>query len=426
MGRNVLVVGSGAREHALAWSLKQSTSLDALFCAPGNAGTAAIATNLNIDAADQAGIAAVVEQHAIDLTIIGPEAPLAAGLADHLRAEGRLVFGPDRGAAQIESSKAWAKEIMESSGVPTAGSVTVDDLDHAQRVIESFSEPLVVKADGLAAGKGVVICSSREEARSAATDMLAAGGAGRRVLIEEFLEGTEVSLLVVTDGQMAMPLIPACDYKAVGEGDTGPNTGGMGAYAPPAWFDDQLVDIAMEQIINPTLSALRERGHDYRGVLYAGLMLTNDGLKVLEFNCRFGDPETQVVLPLLETDFLDLCLATARGELSAFGTLTWKPGAAVGVVLASGGYPGNYQTGLPITGLDDMPDDVLVLHAGTTLKDGQLVTSGGRVLTVVSVAENLAIARERTYAQLAGIDFEGRQYRNDIALRELDGASISS
>jgi phosphoribosylamine--glycine ligase len=418
---DVLVVGGGGREHALAWKLAQSASIGRLYCAPGNAGTAALGMNLPVDDGDLDGIVAVVEERDIGLTVIGPEAPLAAGLADRLRERGRLVFGPDSDAAQIESSKAWAKEIMEEWGVPTGRAVVVSTLDQALAAIDSSPLPVVVKANGLTAGKGVYVCQSRNEAREAARLLMAEeifGRSGETVLVEEFLTGMEVSLLAVADGATVIPLLPACDYKTIGEGDTGPNTGGMGAYAPPGAVDERLVGAIVDTIIRPTLEGIRARAGAYRGVLYAGLILTSDGPKVLEFNCRFGDPEAQVVLPMLQADLLELCLATARGELAALPPLAWHEGACVAVVLASGGYPGAYSTGYPIHGLDALPAGGLIFHAGTALRDGEIVTAGGRVLAAAGRGSTIAEARRLAYATADAISFEGAYRREDIGLRE--------
>lgn len=348
MTSNVLVVGSGAREHVLCWKLSQSVGLGELYCAPGNAGTSILATNLAYEETDFNGLIAAVDERNIDLVIVGPEAPLAAGLADALRAENTPVFGPDREAARIESSKAWAKSLMEQASIPTGKAQVVSTLEDAESVIHGMSEPLVVKADGLAAGKGVFICQEREEARDVCLSLLQSGilgDAGRTVLIEEFLTGMEVSVLAVTDGTNVVPLLPACDYKRVGEGDTGPNTGGMGAYAPPGAVNRELVDEITRRIIEPAIEAMRMEGLTYRGVIYAGLILTDAGPKVLEFNCRFGDPEAQVVLPMLKSDLLDLCMRAAAGDLADVQTLEWHEGGCVGVVLASEGYPGSYERG---------------------------------------------------------------------------------
>ncbi len=417
---NVLVVGSGGREHALAWKLSQSPGLGELFCAPGNPGTAQIATN--ISATDFQAIAEAVERHKIDLIIIGPEAPLADGLADLLREQEHLVFGPGNEGARIESSKTWAKDIMEEMNVPAARATVVTDPESAREIIHTSSYPVVIKADGLAAGKGVLICTSQAEAESAIQQVMVDrefGEAGNTVLIEEFLTGTEVSLLAVTDGTTTLPLIPACDYKRAGDNDTGLNTGGMGAYTPPGLMSPDLVDEVMKQIIQPTIWGMRAQGIDYRGVLYAGLMLTESGPRVLEFNCRFGDPETEVVLPMLDSDFLELCIATAQGKLAEVPPLRWHSGACVSVVMASGGYPGSYQTGYPISGLDDLPAESMVFHAGTTSENGSINTAGGRVLAVTARGDSIQTARDLAYEYCQRISFEGAIYRQDIALREL-------
>ncbi|MEZ4520238.1 MAG: phosphoribosylamine--glycine ligase [Thermomicrobiales bacterium] len=420
---NVLVVGLGGREHTLAWKLRQSPDLGELYCAPGNAGTRAVATNLDVSDGDVDGLLAAAEEYGIDLVVVGPEAPLAAGLADRLRESGLLVFGPNRAAAQIESSKSWAKEIMEEWGVPTGAARVATSVKDAHGAVDASSLPIVVKADGLTTGKGVYVCSRRDEAHQAVDALMADGifgEAGATVLIEEFLDGMEISILAVTDGTTIVPLLPACDYKRIGEGDTGPNTGGMGAYCPPGRADGALVDRIVREIIRPTLDGIRSRAGEYRGVLYAGLILTGSGPKVLEFNCRFGDPETQVVLPMLESDFLQLCLATARGELADHPPLRWSEGGCVAVVLASEGYPGSYTTGLPIAGLEAIPDGGVVFHAGTSTDNGGVVTSGGRVLAAVGRGPTLADARDLAYQTADAISFEGAYRRNDIASRELE------
>ncbi len=418
----VLVVGSGGREHTLAWKLGQSADLEALYCAPGNAGMAAVATNLDIADSDIDGLVAAAWEHAIDLVVVGPEAPLAAGLADSLRAAGFLVFGPNQAAAQIESSKSWAKEIMEEWGIPTGQAQVVTSLEGARVALDQAGLPVVVKADGLTTGKGVYVCATRDEADDAVARLMQEGifgDAGATVLIEEFLEGLEVSVLALTDGETILPLLPACDYKRIGEGDTGPNTGGMGAYCPPAAISAADMEQVVREIIAPTLSGIRARAGEYRGVLYAGLIMTASGPKVLEFNCRFGDPETQVVLPMLASDLLELCLATARAELASAPALEWHDGGCVAVVLASGGYPGSYDTGLPISGLDALPDGGLAIHAGTAVADGELVTAGGRVLAAVGRGGTLADARRLAYETADAISFEGAYRREDIASREL-------
>ncbi len=427
MSKNVLVVGSGAREHAIAWKLAQSPRIGTIYCAPGNPGTAEIAENLDIDVNDAEGMWQAIERHAIDLTIVGPEDPLANGIADVLRERGQPVFGPSRAGARIESSKAWAKEIMQARAVPTGQSVHCDSLEAALDTIYDAQFPLVLKADGLAAGKGVVICQDRAEAETAVRAMMqekSLGDAGTTVLIEEFLSGMEVSLLAVTDGERVVPLLPACDYKPLETGDRGPNTGGMGAYTPPAVADQAWVTTLLNDVFLPVLAELRDRGIDYRGVLYAGVILTETGPKVLEFNCRFGDPETQVILPMLKTDFLDLCDAAARGDLTSMPPLEWHAGACVGVVLAAGGYPGSYRKGDPISGLDSLPEGGIVFQAGTAFQDGNIVTNGGRVLTAVGRGPSMAAARELAYRTAQAVTFPDSFHREDIALREITSGCL--
>jgi len=420
----VLLVGSGAREHALAWKLAQSPQCDDLLVTPGNAGIAAAFRTAPIAANDVSGLTDLAVAERADLVIVGPEEPLANGLADALLTRGIPVFGPTRAGAMIESSKAWAKELLAEAGVPTAHAEAFTDFDAALAALERVRYPVVVKADGLAAGKGVAVCTTRREAASAVGDCLQAGAfgkAGQIVLIEEYLAGDEVSVLALVDGETVVPLMPARDHKRVGDGDTGPNTGGMGAYAPTRLANAAWQARILADILQPTARALVQRGIHYRGVLYAGLILTADGPKVIEYNCRMGDPETQVILPLLNADWLTLCHATATGTLAAVAdTVHWHDGVCVGVVLASGGYPGDYAKGIPITGLDILDADALVFHAGTARNDaGQTVTSGGRVLTVCAVAPTLAAARDRAYTNAKCIHFAGMQYRNDIAVREL-------
>ncbi len=424
MSSRVLIVGNGAREHALAWKIAQSPHCAELIVAPGNAGLAGKFRTITIPATDIDGIVALAVSERIDLVVVGPEEPLARGLADALRARGIPCFGPNRDGARIESSKAWTKDLLHRAGVPTARAETFSDIQHALPALEEVSYPVVIKADGLAAGKGVTICAMRGEAESAVRQSLeggAFGAAGQTVLIEEFLTGDEVSVLALVDGETVVPLLPARDHKRIGEGDSGPNTGGMGAYAPTTLVDDAMLAHIMERILRPTARALADQGIVYRGVLYAGLILTADGPKVIEYNCRFGDPETQVILPLLDADLLALCAAAATGRLAGVvDTVRWHPGACVGVVLASGGYPGAYPTGLPITGLDTLDTAALVFHAGTKKDDdGRIVTSGGRVLTVAAVASTLHAARDRAYANADRIHFDGVTYRRDIAVREL-------
>ncbi len=421
-GLTVLVVGSGGREHALAWSLARSPSVSRVLVAPGNGGTAAIAENLPIPATDIPALVAAARDLRVDLTVVGPEEPLARGLVDAFREAGLLAFGPTRQAAEIEASKAWAKEVMRAAGVPTAQATVVTSLEEARAIVQNARYPIVLKASGLAAGKGVVLARDRNEAEAALHWMFVErglGAAAERVLIEDYLEGREASFLVVTDGTTVIPLQPARDYKRLGDGDTGPNTGGMGAYAPVPDVPPALRERILHEIVQPTLMELRRRGIVYQGVLYAGLMLTAEGPKVLEFNCRFGDPETQVILPLLQSDLAELLLAAARGTLHEVTPPRWSTQVAVTVVIASGGYPGSYRTGFEIEGLEALPSDIIVFHAGTRREDGRVVTAGGRVLNVTAVAPTFAQARDRVYAAIERIRFPGMVFRRDIALAEV-------
>jgi phosphoribosylamine--glycine ligase len=424
MGIRVLVVGAGAREHAIVWKLAQSERVDSVICAPGNPGIATIAECFPVTVLEIDAIVDLAVAQSVDLVVVGPEDPLAAGLADALLDADIPVAGPRAAAARLESSKSFAKEIMEAAGVPTARSITVDNRDDGITAIRDIGGggPVVVKADGLAAGKGVVIAFTTDEAIAALDEMLIGatlGNAGRLVVIEEFLEGPEVSILSLTDGTTIYPLAPSCDYKRAYEGDAGPNTGGMGAYTPTKLVDEAMVNEIHRTILQPTIDEMARRGTPMVGVLYAGLLLTTDGPKVLEFNCRFGDPETQVVLPTLESDLGTLLEAVANGTL-ADSPEPVASGAAVGVVLASGGYPGSYTTGLPILGLDTPRDDsTIIFQAGTSRDDeGRIVTNGGRVLTVVAVSDSIASARSRAYSSADGIMFDGMMHRSDIALRE--------
>ncbi len=419
----VLVVGSGAREHALVWACARSPLVDAVLCAPGNGGTAALARNVAVGAEDVENLVQLALAEDVDLVVIGPDAAVAAGLADALDVEGIDVFGPTAAAGRIEGSKEFAKDLMNDAGIPTARWVGAGPAtaDRALQFIEEHRGSVVVKADGLALGKGVTVCSTVAEAVAALDECLVSrrfGDAGARVVVEERLTGPEVSIFALSDGVHVRALAPACDYKRANDGDRGPNTGGMGSYAPPSFTDpDALLDEAMRTVVQPCVDVLRERGTPYRGCLYAALMLTPDGLRVLEFNARFGDPETQVVLPLLADDPVPLFLACARGELQP-GRARWSSGACVGVVAASGGYPGPVDTGRTITGIDALDSDVLVFHAGTRRNErGDLVTAGGRVLTVVARGDSLDAARARAYANIERIAFEGMRYRSDIAVQ---------
>ncbi len=417
----VLVVGSGGREHALAWKLAQSQKVTAIYCAPGNAGTTAVAKNLPVAVLDIPGLTKAAVEQAIDLVVVGPEAPLALGLADSLREEGIAVFGPSQAAARIETSKSWAKAIMAAAGVPTARSVTVEDVDAAYAALGDFAEPLVIKADGLAAGKGVVVAETRETARQAIDSMMieeSLGEAGASIVIEEFLLGTEVSLFALTDGNSIRMLLPSCDYKRACDDDQGPNTGGMGAYAPAPFVDSKTMEQFEYDILRPTITAMDAAGSPMNGVLYAGLMMTATGPMVVEFNCRFGDPETEVVLPLMTSDLADLLHATATGNLDNAAPITWSDDVATGVVMASGGYPGHYVNGMAISGLESASQQALVFHAGTRFESEKVVTAGGRVLVVVGQGSDFDASRTRAYAGVDQIAFADAIYRTDIAARE--------
>jgi len=416
---NVLLVGSGAREHALAWKLRQSPRLTDLFVAPGNTGTAAIAQNLAIRPADIEGICRAAVDNRIDLVVVGPEQPLADGLVDHLAVRGIAAFGPSQAAARIESSKAFAKELMRRHGIPAAASATFTNRTDARNYVLGLSQPPVVKADGLAAGKGAFVCDSREDALHAIDLMMGNdplfGEAGRTVVIEELLSGREVSAHAFTDGVTVAAMPFSCDYKRALDSDQGPNTGGMGAYSPPLWLDEPSERFIHERITETAVRAMMEEGVPYRGVLYPGLMMTANGPKVLEFNCRFGDPETQVLLPRLKSDLLEICWAVVNNRLHEVA-IEWSSDACVGVVLASGGYPDDYQTGFPIYGLASVEPDVLVFHAGTSLADdGAVVTAGGRVLTVVATGPTLTEARAKAYRNIQHLHFSRCHYRKDIA-----------
>ena len=418
----VLVVGGGGREHALVHSFAQSPLAERIFCAPGNAGTATEADNVPLAADDLPGLLDFARREQVDLTVVGPEAPLVAGLTDLFEEHGLAVFGPGREAARLEGSKVFAKEVMAEGGVATGVYRKHTTPESALADLSGRADyPLVVKADGLAAGKGVLICADEAEARAAVEACFVSrefGQAGDVLVVEEFLDGSEVSLLVLCDGRTAVPLAPAQDYKRIFAGDQGPNTGGMGSYCPVPGFEEAAVDAAMDRVIEPVLSALRTRGVTYRGVLYAGLIVTAEGVKVLEFNCRFGDPETQAVLPRLGSDLLELCAAAAQGDLAGADVL-WKPQDCVTVVLASAGYPASSRKGDVIEGLDAAAtlDDVTVYHAGTARQDGRVVTAGGRVLAVSALGNGFAAARERAYDAVGRISFDGMQVRPDIAER---------
>ncbi|MDP8956126.1 MAG: phosphoribosylamine--glycine ligase [Actinomycetota bacterium] len=414
----VMVVGSGGREHALCWALSRSFMVERLYAAPGNPGIGRLASTVPIPADDLRGLVGFVERESIDLTVVGPEAPLVAGLADELEIRGLRVFGPSREAARIEGSKAWARTLCEKHGVPSPRSSEFDEVAPALDFVAELQPPYVIKADGLAAGKGVTIAEDRATAERALRDCLVDrvfGDAGRRVLVEEYVEGFEVSAMALVDGRTVKPLAFAHDYKRAFDGDRGPNTGGMGSFSPVPPVDAATETEIRETILERTAAALDAEGIRYRGVLYAGLMITPDGPKVLEFNCRFGDPETQVVMPRLQSNLGEALLACVEGNLGDY-ELKWTSEACVGVVLASAGYPGTVQAGVPISGLEEASrfDGVQLFHAGTAAQDGRVLTAGGRVLTVTALGEDHGDARQRAYQACSRVRFDGMHYRRDI------------
>jgi phosphoribosylamine--glycine ligase len=422
----IMIVGSGGREHALAARLAAETGVSYVCCAPGNPGMARVATLAPVDPSDPDAVLALAVRDGIDLTVVGPELPLERGIVDRFREAGRRVFGPPRAAAQLECSKVFAKDFMARHGIPTARYRVCTTAADANAVASSgeLGLPLVVKADGLAAGKGVVVAATQAEALDAVTAAMEEqrfGAAGSRLVLEECLTGPEVSFFAVCDGRRAVALTSAQDHKRIFDGDHGPNTGGMGAFAPSPLLDDATRTRVMDEIVNPVLRGMRAEGTPYSGFLYAGLMLTCDGPKVIEFNVRFGDPEAQVVMPLIDGDLHALLVRAADGALDGQGAVSMKPQVSVGVVLASAGYPGEVSTGRAITGIDDAAevDGVTIFQAGTAMKDNQLVTAGGRVLTVVALGDDYAQARERAYAAAARIHFDGMQYRHDIGVKAL-------
>ena len=421
----VLVIGNGGREHALAWKCAQSDQVSAVLVAPGNAGTALEpgVQNVAVAADDIAGLIALAKSADIGLTIVGPEAPLVAGVVDAFNAEGLACFGPCAAAAQLEGSKAFTKAFLQRHAIPTAAYASFTALDEALAYIQKVGAPIVVKADGLAAGKGVIIARTIAEAEAAAHDMLAEnrfGDAGACIVVEEFLEGEEASFIVVTDGHNVVPMATSQDHKARDDGDTGPNTGGMGAYSPAPVVTPEMERRIMDTVIGPTIRGLQQDGIPYLGFLYAGLMITADGTpKVLEFNCRFGDPETQPIMMRLQSDLAALCLATINGELDR-QEIGWDERCALGVVMAAGGYPERYDKGKVISGLPEVAgEDVKVFHAGTALSNGEVVTSGGRVLCVVGLGHTVAEAQKMAYEQAAKIQWDGAFYRSDIGYRAL-------
>jgi phosphoribosylamine---glycine ligase len=421
---NVLIVGGGGREHALAWKLSQSPLVNDMVFAPGNGGMAQMGECVKLDVEDIDAVAALAVERGIDFTVVGPEAPLVAGLVDGFADRGLKAFGPSREAARLEGSKQFAKSVMEGYGVPTGRAKMFTDFDEARAYVESQPAPLVVKADGLAAGKGVIIAETTAEAVKALEDCLVSsvfGESGAKVLVEEFLEGPEVSILSLSDGKSVAHMVPSQDHKRAYDGDEGPNTGGMGAYSPVPLLDEATERSIHKDVMEATVRAMLDEGMPYLGVLYGGLMLTDDGMKVLEFNVRFGDPETQAVLPRLDSDLMPALLATTDGTVADL-EMKWTPEYCVCVVIASGGYPGSYKKGIPITGLKAASSDtkVEVFHAGTALEDGKIVTSGGRVLNVSARGADFEEARGLAYEAVNMIGFEGMHYRTDIGFRALE------
>jgi len=410
----VLVVGGGAREHALCLALSKDPAVTELACAPGNAGIGALAKTHPLDVRDPAAVAALAVELGVDLVVVGPEIPLVAGAADAVRAEGIPCFGPSKAAAALEGSKAFAKDVMAAANVPTAASRVCANPTEVAKALDEFGPPYVVKDDGLAAGKGVLVTDDRAAA-------VAHAARCTTVVIEDYLDGPEVSLFAITDGVTVVPLVPAQDFKRAGDDDAGPNTGGMGAYAPLPWAPSELVEDVTAAVLQPTIDEMRRRGTPFAGLLYAGLALTSKGIRVVEFNARFGDPETQVVLALLETPLAGLLHAAATGTLAAHPPLRWRDESAVTVVIAAAGYPESPRTGDPIDGLASVELPAYVLHAGTTLRDGAVVSSGGRVLSITATGRTLAEARDAAYAGAAAISLDGGHHRSDIAARAIRG-----
>ncbi len=419
----ILVIGGGGREHAIVWKLRQSRHVDKIYCSPGNAGIAEIAECIDVSPSDFHALMDFVKYEWIDLTIVGPEEPLCKGIVDFFRREGRRILGPDMKTAQLESSKVFAKDFMRRYGIPTAEYRVFASYIHAEDYVRMKGAPVVVKADGLAAGKGVFVAKTPDDAVEALRMIMkekAFGDAGNRVVVEECLEGEEASFMVFCDGRTMVPMASSQDHKRIFDGDKGPNTGGMGAYSPAPVVTKELEGVIMEKVIWPVMKGMKAEGMEYKGILYAGLMIKDGNPCVLEFNCRLGDPETQPVLSRLESDFVDITVAMLDGRLSET-EIKWKPKASVCVVLASRGYPGKYEKGKIITGVDALKDerDVFVFHAGTSFDDGNIVTSGGRVLGVTALGADIREAKERAYRAIGKIHFEGMHYRKDIADRAL-------
>ncbi|MEL7280220.1 MAG: phosphoribosylamine--glycine ligase [Pseudomonadota bacterium] len=419
---NILILGGGGREHAMAWAVKQNPKCDKLIVAPGNAGIAQIADCADLDILDGAAVVQFCAAQSVEFVIVGPEAPLAVGIADRLRDAGLLVFGPSQDAARLEASKHFTKEICDAAQAPTAGYGHFTDPETAKSYVAAQGAPIVIKADGLAAGKGVIIAETVEEGHAAIDDMFsgAFGGAGAEVVIEEFMEGEEASFFVLCDGVTALPIGTAQDHKRIGEGDTGPNTGGMGAYSPAPVLTSDIADKALNLIVKPTLNEMAKRGTPYQGVLYAGLMIKDGAPRLVEYNVRFGDPECQVLMMRLGAQVLDLLQACAEGRLDE-ARVNWADDHAMTVVMAAEGYPGSYAKGAPIGGLDDLPEDSMhmMFHAGTALQDGQVVSAGGRVLNATARGANLREAADRAYALVDGVDWPGAAVRRDIGWRAL-------
>ncbi|ASA55568.1 phosphoribosylamine--glycine ligase [Vibrio gazogenes] len=423
---NVLVIGSGGREHALSWKIAQNSQVETVFVAPGNAGTALEhkVKNVSIDVEDIDGLVAFAQQNAIDLTIVGPEAPLVIGVVDAFRAADLPIFGPTKGAAQLEGSKAFTKDFLARHHIPTADYANFTDIEPALAYVRQKGAPIVVKADGLAAGKGVIVAMTLQEAEDAIQDMLAGnafGHAGSRVVIEEFLDGEEASFIVMVDGKNVLPMATSQDHKRVGDKDTGPNTGGMGAYSPAPVVTQEIHNRIMEQVIYPTVEGMAAEGHPYTGFLYAGLMIDSQGNpKVIEYNCRFGDPETQPIMMRLQSDLVELCQTAIAGKLDQAES-KWDPRASIGIVLAAGGYPGDYNKGDVISGLPQADTEgEKVFHAGTSEKDGHVVTSGGRVLCATALGNTVSEAQQRAYALAKQIQWDGVFCRSDIGYRAID------
>ncbi len=419
----VLVIGGGGREHAIVWKLAQSNKVEKIYCSPGNAGISELAECIDISPNDHEGLVNFAKYEWIDMTIVGPEDPLSKGIVDAFEKNGLKIMGPSKAAAEIEASKVFAKEFMKKYNIPTAEYRVFTSYIHAEEYVRMKGAPIVIKADGLAAGKGVIVAKTVDEAIDALKKIMkekAFGDAGERVVVEECLTGEEASYLVFTDGETILPMASSQDHKRVFDNDEGPNTGGMGAYSPAPVVSPDVEEKIMEKVMKPAIRGLKKEGRQYKGVLYAGLMIKDGQPYVLEFNCRFGDPETQPLLTRLNTDLLEIAIAIAEGKLSSM-MLEWKPEASVCVVAASGGYPGSYEKGKPIKGLDKVKEikDVVVFHAGTSFKDGQIVTSGGRVLGLTALGADIKEARDRAYQAIKLIEFDGMHYRKDIALKAL-------